>query len=80
MQGVPSLEGVIENKDKYVMLQIEKRSWNVKLLRCYEDGRSGRRFSAGWPLFASESGLKPGDICVFELINKTELVFKVHVF
>ncbi|CAJ2662012.1 unnamed protein product [Trifolium pratense] len=77
--GVPSLKGVIENKGKDVMLQIGKRSWNVKLLRCSENTNT-RRLSAGWRLFLRESGLKPGDVCVFELINKNDLIFKVHVF
>jgi hypothetical protein len=79
VQCVPSLKGVIENKDKYVMLQIGKRSWNLKLLHCNDD-KNGRRLSAGWYSFASESGLQPGNVCVFELINKKDLVFKVHVF
>jgi len=79
MQSVPDFNGVIENKDKNVIIQIRKRSWNVKLLRRYE-GRYGRRLSAGWSLFASESGLQPGDVCVFELINKKDLVFNVYVF
>ena len=79
MQFVPDLKGVIENKDKNVILQTGKKSWNVKLLRCYE-GKNVRRLSAGWHLFLSGSGLKSGDVCVFELINKKELVFKVHVF
>jgi hypothetical protein len=80
MQHVPSLKGVIENIDKNVMLKIGKRSWNVKLIRCYDDKNGRRCLSAGWSLFASESGLQPGDVCVFELINKNDLVFKVHVF
>lgn len=78
MQCVPNLEGVIENKEKYVVLQIGKRSWNVKLLRYYE-AKNGRHLSAGWSLFASESGLQSGDVCVFELTNKQDLVFKIHV-
>ncbi|GAU48570.1 hypothetical protein TSUD_137550 [Trifolium subterraneum] len=53
---VPSLKGIIEKKDKYVMLQIGKKSWNVKLLRCYED-KNSRRLSAGWRLFVREIGL-----------------------
>ncbi|WJX37371.1 hypothetical protein P8452_25138 [Trifolium repens] len=77
--GVPSLKGVIENKAKNVMLQIGKRSWNVKLIYC-NDNRNCRRLSAGWRLFASESGLQPGNVCIFEVINKKNLVFKVHVF
>ncbi|WJX31404.1 hypothetical protein P8452_19833 [Trifolium repens] len=79
LHGVPSLKGVIENKEKYVKLQIEKRSWNVKLLPCHGNN-NGRQLSAGWHLFASENGLQPGNVCIFELINKKDLVFKVHVF
>ncbi|XP_058783960.1 B3 domain-containing transcription factor VRN1-like [Vicia villosa] len=76
---VPILKGVIENENTNVMLQIGKRSWNLKLLRCYND-RAKRRFSVGWCAFAKETGVQPGDVCVFELINKKDLVFKVHVF
>jgi len=81
MQRVPSihLKGVIENKEKNLVLQIGERSWNVKLLPSYQH-ETGRRLSAGWALFVSESGLQPEDVCVFELINKEDLVFKVHVF
>lgn len=80
MQYVPPLKGVIVNKEKYVELQIRKRSWKVKLLRHYEPNKKSRRFSSGWSLFATESGLQPGDICVFELINTAKPVFKIHVF
>lgn len=73
MQSVPTLKGVIENEENYVTLKIGKRSWNVKLLRV-------RLLTAGWSLFVSECGLQPGDVCVFELINKQDLVFKVHLF
>jgi len=79
MQSVPDLKGVIENKDKNVILQIGKRSWNVKLLRCYE-GKNCRRLSAGWHLFLRGSGLQSGDVCVFELINKKDLAFNVHIY
>ncbi|CAK8565826.1 unnamed protein product [Lathyrus sativus] len=77
--SVPNLEGVIENKEKNVILQIGESSWNVKLLRVNKDIK-GRHLSAGWSLFASENELQLGDVCVFELINKEDLVFKVHVF
>ncbi|XP_058783959.1 B3 domain-containing transcription factor VRN1-like [Vicia villosa] len=76
---VPNLKGAIENENTNVMVQIGERSWNLKLLRSYSD-RDKRRFSAGWSMFAKESGLQPGDVCVFELMNKEDLVFKVHVF
>ncbi|TKY50758.1 B3 domain-containing protein [Spatholobus suberectus] len=70
---VPDLEGIIENKEKYVTLQLGERSWNVKLLSC-------NSLCAGWPLFARESKLQAGDVCVFELISREDSVFEVHVF
>ncbi|CAK8565828.1 unnamed protein product [Lathyrus sativus] len=76
---VPNLEGVIENEEKNLILQIGKTSWNVKLLR-FKKNSNSRFLSAGWSLFASENRLQPGDVCVFELINKEDLVLKVHVF
>ncbi|GAU13472.1 hypothetical protein TSUD_127690 [Trifolium subterraneum] len=57
---VPSFKGVIVNKEKYVKLQIGKRSWNVKLLHCHGNNY-GRHLSAGWRLFVCESGLQSGD-------------------
>ena len=78
MQGVPSLKGYIENEEKNAMLQIGKRSWHVKLSRC--DRPTARRLSAGWSLFACESELQPEDVCIFELVNGKDSVFKVHVF
>ncbi|XP_057426920.1 B3 domain-containing transcription factor VRN1-like [Lotus japonicus] len=74
---VPGLEGYVENIEKVVKLQIGERSWNVKLLRLRLT--SGRRFCAGWSLFAKESGLQTGDVCVFEFINREEPVFEVHI-
>ncbi|CAK8565811.1 unnamed protein product [Lathyrus sativus] len=76
---VPNFKGIIEDKTMNVKVKIGKRSWNLKLLPCYNNS-SARRLSAGWSSFARESGVQPGDVCVFELINKEDLVFNVHVF
>ncbi|TKY50756.1 B3 domain-containing transcription factor VRN1 [Spatholobus suberectus] len=70
---VPDLEGYIENKVKNVMLQLGKRSWNVKLLSCHYLG-------SGWHKFARGTELQLGDVCIFELICRKDPVFKVHVF
>ncbi|CAK8565812.1 unnamed protein product [Lathyrus sativus] len=74
---VPNLKGIIDDKTMDVKVKIGKRSWNLKLLS-YHD-KTHRCLSAGWSSFARESGVQPGDVCVFELINKEDLVFKVHV-
>ncbi|RDX82046.1 putative B3 domain-containing protein, partial [Mucuna pruriens] len=56
---MPDLKGILENKEKYVMLQTGERSWNVKLIPTHNFTHC--RFSAGWSLFAREIELQPGD-------------------
>ncbi|MED6107559.1 hypothetical protein PIB30_015090 [Stylosanthes scabra] len=77
--GIPGLEGYVGEEVKIVKLENGDRWWAVKMLR-RNKGYSSRCLSAGWNLFASETELKPGDVCVFELVNMQDLVFKVHVF
>ncbi|XP_057734782.1 B3 domain-containing protein REM19-like [Arachis stenosperma] len=76
---IPVLEGYVDNGVKNVKLEYGDRSWPVRMLSCNKT-YSHRFFSAGWNLFAQENELKPGDVCVFELVNMQDLVFKVHVF
>ncbi|XP_020211028.2 LOW QUALITY PROTEIN: putative B3 domain-containing protein Os03g0621600 [Cajanus cajan] len=78
--AIPDLKGIIEKKEKYVTLQFGERSWNVKFSSSHNNSTSRSRLCAGWSLFARESELLPGDVCVFELISREDLVFKVHVF
>ncbi|KAL1300296.1 hypothetical protein HN51_044981 [Arachis hypogaea] len=75
--NVPTLKGYIEDKVKDVALKVGERQWQVKLLPCRN---SARRLSGGWSLFVHENGLQAEDVCVFELINMEDSVFKVHVF
>ncbi|KAK7357872.1 hypothetical protein VNO80_17169 [Phaseolus coccineus] len=59
-------------KSTEVILQLGKRSWNVKLdPYC--------RFTKGWNDFMRECRLKGGDICVLELIDKKKIVFEVSI-
>ncbi|MED6175910.1 hypothetical protein PIB30_082778 [Stylosanthes scabra] len=71
--SVPTMKDYIEDKRKDVMLKIGKREWQVKLLPCHN---ASRCCSGGWSLFAHENGLQAEDVCVFELINMEDLVFK----
>ncbi|MED6128683.1 hypothetical protein PIB30_100344, partial [Stylosanthes scabra] len=67
---VPSLKGYVDEEEKNVELKIGEKSWEVKLRACDKNSNSKSRcFSAGWSMFAYESKLLPGDVCVFELIN-----------
>ncbi|KAJ1394937.1 DNA-binding barrel domain superfamily [Sesbania bispinosa] len=66
------------NKQQMVMLQYGNKLWDVKLL-CYPYAGSSK-FSRGWSLFARESKLLGGDVCVFELIKREDFVLHVHIF
>ena len=34
----------------------------------------------GWKSFVRDNGIKVGDVCVFELINRMNVVLKVTIF
>ena len=68
----------IKNKAQKVMVQFGNRLWPVKLM--YYPYVPQGKFSAGWAPFARENKLKAGDACVFELINREDMVLGVHFF
>ncbi|XP_061338733.1 B3 domain-containing transcription factor VRN1-like [Gastrolobium bilobum] len=68
----------VQKNKQNVMIQFGKKLWPVRLL--YYPINSVVNFAAGWNLFAKESKLQVGDICIFELINREEYVFDVHIF
>ncbi|KAK4603640.1 hypothetical protein RGQ29_012233 [Quercus rubra] len=64
-----------------VKLQVVDRLWPVKL--CAYEGMyqsSSCKFSGGWSAFATENTLRVGDVCIFELIMRDDVVLKVHIF
>jgi len=62
-------------KQQVVMLEFGNKSWRVELT-----GAIPTKLSGGWSQFAKECKLEPGNVCVFELINKEDVVFAVHIF
>ncbi|XP_061338827.1 B3 domain-containing transcription factor VRN1-like [Gastrolobium bilobum] len=68
----------VQKNMQNVMIQFGKKLWPVRLL--HYPIRSVVSFACGWHLFAEESKLRVGDICIFELINREECVFDVHIF
>ncbi|KOM36394.1 hypothetical protein LR48_Vigan02g254400 [Vigna angularis] len=55
-----------------VILEVGKKSWDVKLdPYC--------RFTVGWCEFIRGCQLKPGDVCRFELMDKKKIVFEVTI-
>ena len=67
------------NEKHTVTLQFEKKLWHIELLQYYTFKRPCK-LSTGWVLFVRESKLQAGDVCIFELINREDAVFDVHIF
>ena len=62
-------------------LQVMDQFWPVKLYAYEGMYRSSVcKLSAGWSTFATENTLQVGDVCVFELIMRDDVVLKVHIF
>ena len=56
------------------------KSWSVKyLLRDYQGKFPRALFSAGWKKFSRDNCLVPGDICVFELLEGSEIRLQVVI-
>lgn len=52
------------------------QSWPCKWLV----NSSGRRLSAGWKRFAVDHLLEESDVCVFEMLDRTNLKLLIHIF
>ncbi|KAE9466911.1 hypothetical protein C3L33_01184, partial [Rhododendron williamsianum] len=62
-------------KDRHgATLVVSDRSWPVKLIK------TRVKFCHGWSTFCRENTLKVDDVCVFELIEKNDVVLKVSIF
>ena len=47
----------------------------------FRDGSAiPKTISKGWKSFVRDNGIKVGDVCVFELINRMNVVLKVSIF
>ncbi|MCO5608882.1 hypothetical protein L7F22_063100 [Adiantum nelumboides] len=56
------------------LLDSSGMAWSARWL----GSRNG--LSGGWRKFSLDHGLEEGDVCVFEVIDRKKLVFKVHIF
>ncbi|CAN0873525.1 B3 domain-containing transcription factor VRN1 [Linum grandiflorum] len=53
------------------------KDWVVRLNR---RERGGLNLGLGWIVFRADNDLKPGDVCLFELVNPGECLIKAHIF
>ncbi|CAN1188391.1 B3 domain-containing transcription factor VRN1 [Linum perenne] len=61
--------------DKLVKLQVADKTWSVALIRY---NLKYVYFSDDWNLFMRENLLNPGDVCVFESVER--MLLKVTIF
>ncbi|KAL3730300.1 hypothetical protein ACJRO7_027326 [Eucalyptus globulus] len=67
----------IQENREMATLRSSDGSWLVKLLRTLRDHQAC--FSAGWTAFTRENCLRVGDVCMFELIDRDDVVFQVSI-
>ncbi|XP_056163529.1 B3 domain-containing protein LOC_Os12g40080-like [Syzygium oleosum] len=71
----------IQENKQIATLRYSDRLWPVKLVRSRgrASGTLYLSFSAGWRTFARETHVRAGNVCVFELIDRDDTVFKVSI-
>ncbi|XP_026396440.1 B3 domain-containing transcription factor VRN1-like [Papaver somniferum] len=69
----------LHQKTTFINLRVAgRKSWDVKLIFLKKHQRS--YLSEGWMKFISDNQLKPGDVCVFELVDSKKILMNVHIF
>ncbi|GMN29826.1 hypothetical protein TIFTF001_002582 [Ficus carica] len=66
-----------ERKTQTVTLQMGKNSWSVTMVY---NSPASYYLSAGWSTFARENSLRPGYVCVYELIEVKDILLRVTIF
>ncbi|XVE90505.1 hypothetical protein DITRI_Ditri20bG0083100 [Diplodiscus trichospermus] len=67
----------IKHVPRDVTLKFKGKIWSVMLTTSSE---RPAQFGSGWWAFALENKLLAGDVCVFEMIKRTNIVFEVSIF
>ncbi|KAF8030765.1 hypothetical protein BT93_D0063 [Corymbia citriodora subsp. variegata] len=73
----PFIRTYIQKKHQLVNVVYLGRSFEVNL-RVYRHSCSAH-LGAGWSMLAREARLRKGDVCMFELINTDDIVFRVSI-
>ncbi|VAI51106.1 unnamed protein product [Triticum turgidum subsp. durum] len=70
-----------EQKGLLLLLEGDEREWTGKLDISRNGSRKGRFIFGAWKDFLWQVGLKEGDICLFELVDKSAgwITMKVHL-
>ncbi|XP_048231464.1 uncharacterized protein LOC125370381 isoform X2 [Ricinus communis] len=66
--------------DNAILSTVNGKTWSVVYNHDLTNGKATARLGHGWKQFASGNHLKVGDVCVFELINRTKTTLNVVIF
>ncbi|XP_021274943.1 B3 domain-containing transcription factor VRN1-like [Herrania umbratica] len=56
------------------------KTWTVSFHRREKGRKLNASLQIGWRTFANDNNIQVGDVCVFELINCSEISFKVSIY
>jgi hypothetical protein len=65
---------------KTVPMHLIDASGNQLPMVWLRDNETHMAFTRGWREFSLAEDLSDGDVCVFKLLDTTDLMFRVHVF
>ena len=74
------VEAYFNKEHSHVILQLPGgKAWPMKYYVSKQTKQRAKLIS-GWMAFALDNHLAVGDVCVFELINRTENILTVKIF
>ncbi|MED6219245.1 hypothetical protein PIB30_034064 [Stylosanthes scabra] len=65
-----------KDDEQHIQIRFERELFPAKVLSY----RSHAFITAGWRLFTRRSKLQPGDVTLFELVNREDPLFDVHIY
>ncbi|KAJ1294514.1 hypothetical protein BS78_01G152000 [Paspalum vaginatum] len=75
--GAKYADAHLPDRERTVVLQVKGETWKTKMVII---NRRRRFLRGGWSVFVRDSGLRIGDICLFELKkDEGRLTMKVHI-
>ncbi|XP_021890120.1 B3 domain-containing transcription factor VRN1-like isoform X2 [Carica papaya] len=69
-----------EKHGEMILQILDGTSWTVGYDVAVWNRRTHGRFYCKWKAFAEDNNLEVGDVCVFELIKRAQLMFKVIIY
>lgn len=70
----------VKKHGKVNLRVLNRKVWPARYLIRIAAGRQKFELTGGWTAFVNDNNLKVDDVCVFELVRETKLIFEVHIF